>query len=55
MQEEGKNNGWKELFPVAQWLPESTCNMRVRGEWQARTAGLQPRVVPQLAAQPDPA
>jgi hypothetical protein len=33
----------------------STCNMRVRGEWQTRTAGLQSRVVPQLAAAPDPA
>jgi hypothetical protein len=33
----------------------STCNMRVRGEWQTGTAGLQSRVVPQLAAEPDPA
>ena len=29
-----KNNGWKTLFPAAQWLPESACNMRVRGAWQ---------------------
>ena len=33
----------------------STCNMRARGEWQTRTAGLQSRMVPQLAAEPDPA
>ena len=33
----------------------STCNMRVRGEWQTRTTGLRSRVVPQIAAEPDPA
>jgi hypothetical protein len=57
---------WKAFVPTAQWLPEYrlgwlrpdlvagiTCNMRVRGEWQNRTAGLQSRGVPQLAAEPD--
>jgi hypothetical protein len=34
VQERKKNHGWKTLFPAVQWLPESTLNMRVRGEWQ---------------------
>ena len=33
----------------------STCNLRVRGEWQTRTARLRSRLVPQLAGAADPA
>ena len=55
MQERKKNNGSKTLFPAAQWLPDSMCNVLVCGKWNNRTAGLQSRVIPQLAAEPDPA
>jgi sulfate permease, SulP family len=59
LQEEEKSNRWKALFPAAEWLPAYQLRWLrsdvVAGITLAAYAILQSRVVPQLAAELDPA